>query len=98
MSGNGRSSNKVGFKKPPKHSQFKKGRSGNPHGRPKEYDAAAERRQLSKRGNISAISNAPQNTAAGRNRTSRRITKRHAESPKNVELDSDTENRKQITD
>jgi hypothetical protein len=46
VSGNGRSRNKVGFKKPPKHSQFKKGRSGNPHGRPKEYDAAAERRQL----------------------------------------------------
>lgn len=26
---------KVGFKKPPKHSQFKKGQSGNPKGRPK---------------------------------------------------------------
>ena len=25
----------VGFGKPPKHSQFKKGQSGNPHGRPK---------------------------------------------------------------
>jgi hypothetical protein len=37
---------KVGFKKPPKHGQFKKGRSGNPDGRPRKYDAAAERRQL----------------------------------------------------
>src|SRR5882757_4886934 len=26
----------VGYKKPPKHSQFAKGRSGNPGGRPKE--------------------------------------------------------------
>ena len=25
----------VGYKKPPKHSQFRKGRSGNPNGRPK---------------------------------------------------------------
>jgi len=25
----------VGHKRPPKHSQFKKGKSGNPHGRPK---------------------------------------------------------------
>ena len=25
----------VGFKKPPKHTQFKKGKSGNPRGRPK---------------------------------------------------------------
>ncbi len=25
----------IGYKKPPKHSQFKKGRSGNPKGRPK---------------------------------------------------------------
>jgi hypothetical protein len=27
--------NDVGYKKPPKHSQFRKGRSGNPGGRPK---------------------------------------------------------------
>lgn len=26
---------KIGFRKPPKHSQFKKGQSGNPKGRPK---------------------------------------------------------------
>ena len=26
---------RVGYRKPPKHSQFKKGRSGNPKGRPK---------------------------------------------------------------
>jgi hypothetical protein len=26
---------KVGYKKPPKHTQFKKGQSGNPNGRPK---------------------------------------------------------------
>lgn len=37
---------KVGFKTPPKHSQFKKGRSGNPRGRPPKYDPAAERKQL----------------------------------------------------
>lgn len=27
---------KVGYKNPPKHTQFKKGQSGNPHGRPKK--------------------------------------------------------------
>lgn len=37
---------KVGFKNPPKHSQFKKGRSGNPHGRPRKHNPAAERKQL----------------------------------------------------
>jgi Family of unknown function (DUF5681) len=30
---------KVGYGKPPKHSQFKKGQSGNPKGRPKEVKA-----------------------------------------------------------
>jgi hypothetical protein len=29
------SDNEVGFRKPPKHSRFKKGQSGNPRGRPK---------------------------------------------------------------
>lgn len=28
--------NKIGYKSPPKHSQFKKGQSGNPKGRPKK--------------------------------------------------------------
>lgn len=46
MSKDIKNSNKVGFKTPPKHSQFKKGRSGNPHGRPKKYDPGAERKQL----------------------------------------------------
>ena len=35
QSGSESSSNGVGYKRPPKHSQFKKGRSGNPKGRPK---------------------------------------------------------------
>ena len=30
---------KVGYGQPPKHSQFKKGQSGNPKGRPKEVQA-----------------------------------------------------------
>lgn len=29
----------VGYKKPPKHGQFKKGQSGNPRGRPKKKDS-----------------------------------------------------------
>lgn len=28
----------IGYKKPPKHTQFKKGQSGNPRGRPKRSD------------------------------------------------------------
>lgn len=32
----------VGYKKPPRHTQFKPGRSGNPHGRPKKTDTVAE--------------------------------------------------------
>lgn len=39
-------SRKVGYKNPPKQSQFTKGCSGNPKGRPKKYDPAAERKQL----------------------------------------------------
>ncbi len=31
-------SEKVGYKKPPKKTQFKKGKSGNPNGRPKKSD------------------------------------------------------------
>ncbi len=46
MSKQSKGNDKVGFKSPPKHSQFKKGRSGNPHGRPKKYDPIAERKQL----------------------------------------------------
>lgn len=46
MSKHTKGSDKVGFKSPPKHSQFKKGRSGNPNGRPKKYDQATERKQL----------------------------------------------------
>ena len=30
----------VGYRKPPKHSQFKKGKSGNPKGRPKRKPPA----------------------------------------------------------
>ena len=46
MSKQTKNRDKVGFKIPPKYSQFKKGHSGNPHGRPKKYDPAAERKQL----------------------------------------------------
>ena len=31
--------NKVGYKNPPRHSRFKKGKSGNPSGRPKKKDS-----------------------------------------------------------
>src|ERR1700693_5473102 len=41
----------VGYKKPPRHSQFKPGQSGNPKGRPKKVDSVADvlRRELSTR-------------------------------------------------
>lgn len=42
---------KVGYKKPPKHSQFKKGKSGNPRGRLKKQQGMLEQvmRALSKK-------------------------------------------------
>jgi len=41
----------TGYKQPPRHSQFKPGQSGNPHGRPKKTDSIEEvlRRELSTR-------------------------------------------------
>ena len=36
MSGNNEPIYPVGYKKPPQHTQFKPGQSGNPHGRPKQ--------------------------------------------------------------
>src|SRR5579862_973577 len=41
----------VGFMKPPRHTQFKPGRSGNPHGRPKKTDTVADvlRKELNSR-------------------------------------------------
>jgi hypothetical protein len=41
----------VGFMKPPRHAQFKPGRSGNPHGRPKKTDTVADvlRKELNSR-------------------------------------------------
>jgi Family of unknown function (DUF5681) len=32
----------IGFKKPPQHTQFKPGQSGNPYGRPKKVDTVAD--------------------------------------------------------
>ncbi len=46
MSKQVRQQDKAGFKTPPKHSQFKKGKSGNPNGRPRKYDPTEERKQL----------------------------------------------------
>jgi hypothetical protein len=41
----------VGFMKPPQHTQFKPGQSGNPHGRPKKTDTVADvlRKELNTR-------------------------------------------------
>ena len=41
----------VGFMKPPRHTQFKPGQSGNPHGRPKKTDTVADvlRKELNSR-------------------------------------------------
>jgi hypothetical protein len=41
----------IGYKKPPRHSQFKPGQSGNLHGRPKKADSLADvlRKELSAR-------------------------------------------------
>ena len=41
----------VGFMKPPRHTQFKPGQSGNPHGRPKKTDTIADvlRKELNSR-------------------------------------------------
>lgn len=36
MATKGKNAHKVGYKNPPAHSQFKKGQSGNPKGRPKQ--------------------------------------------------------------
>lgn len=41
----------VGFMKPPRHTQFKPGQSGNPHGRPRKTDTVADvlRKELNSR-------------------------------------------------
>lgn len=54
----------VGYKKPPKGSQFKKGRSGNPHGRPKKsrnsnklaHDLLNEEMQFTENGELQRAS------------------------------------------
>jgi hypothetical protein len=62
----------VGFMKPPRHTQFKPGQSGNPHGRPKKTDTVADvlRKELNSRitvvkdGKTPAVADAPGNYQA----------------------------------
>jgi hypothetical protein len=52
---NGRSDYRVGYKKPPQHTQFKPGRSGNAQGRPKSLTTPVDvvRKQLGKKITVS---------------------------------------------
>lgn len=72
MSGNENKSD-AGFKKPPKHSQFKKGRSGNPRGRPRKYDPAAERKQL--KALLALLGNQPHHGFTGKGKRVKRLSR-----------------------